>query len=234
MADQGDEDEDEYDYDDDDEEDEGDSDEYGEEGEEGEEWDEEEWDEEWEEEYDEEWDEEWDEEEEEEEEEEGEGEEGEGEGEEEEAPAVDVTELAAKVAELEVTVAGLTGGGERRRRLLLSKQHKVEAKEQKKLIEKAEKYLTVHGMFELKFDQFYEPFNKTLNKDLTSWTNYVTQCRENSHGLTELNFDLSDVILMGTSDSNVAMDRTIPRFQVRLNQTKTQIDAFEACEKDEF
>lgn len=61
------------------------------------------------------------------------------------------------------------------------------------------------------------------------WKDYETSVRVNSFGLNELYFDMEDVVLQGTSDSEFKMDRIIPRFQVRLNKSKTQIDAFVAC-----
>lgn len=74
------------------------------------------------------------------------------------------------------------------------------------------KYLKFYGMFENKFDMFYEPYNTSLNKDIMTWKSYEVQQRKNTFDLAELVFNLEDVVLKGTGDSNEKMNRTLPRF----------------------
>jgi hypothetical protein len=72
------------------------------------------------------------------------------------------------------------------RRILSEKITKLNSEEAKKsaaLIKRAQTYITVHGMFELKYDQFFTPYNRDLNADLTTWVNYETSVRVNSFGL---------------------------------------------------
>ena len=63
------------------------------------------------------------------------------------------------------------------------------------------------------------PRNTSLNKDSQDWKVYPTNVTKNEYGLQELAVDLSDAILMGTSDSIEYMDQLISRFQLRLNHT---------------
>jgi len=63
------------------------------------------------------------------------------------------------------------------------------------------------------------PRNTSLNKDSLDWKVYPTNVTKNEYGLQELAVDLSDAVLMGTSDSIEYMDQLISRFQLRLNET---------------
>ena len=63
------------------------------------------------------------------------------------------------------------------------------------------------------------PRNTSLNKDSLDWKVYPTNVTKNEYGLQELAVDLSDAVLMGTSDSIEYMDQLISRFQLRLNDT---------------
>ena len=56
------------------------------------------------------------------------------------------------------------------------------------------------------------PRNTSLNKDSLDWKVYPTNVTKNQYGLHELSVDLSDAILMGTSDSIEYMDQLLSRF----------------------
>ena len=61
-------------------------------------------------------------------------------------------------------------------------------------------YLQPYGMFETKVGFEYETYND-INENIYEWKKYNgTELRNNSHGLLELPFDLSDATLMGSSD----------------------------------
>lgn len=91
-------------------------------------------------------------------------------------------------------------------------------------------YLTVNGMFELKNKEHeYVPRDTSLNKDSLDWKVYPTNVTENQYGLQELAVDLSDAILMGTSDSIEYMDQLLSRFQLRLNHTHLKLEAYRSC-----
>ena len=73
-------------------------------------------------------------------------------------------------------------------------------------------YLELNGMFETKVGFEYETYND-INDNIFEWKKYNgTELRNNSHGLLELPFDLSDATLMGSSDHVLKMTEVISRF----------------------
>lgn len=89
-------------------------------------------------------------------------------------------------------------------------------------------------MNELKYDKSYVPYNESINPDITTWKDYESDLRVNSHSLNEIYLPLDDAVLFGSADSAVKMNRTIPRLQLRLNYNKTFEDALQTCADDTF
>ena len=73
------------------------------------------------------------------------------------------------------------------------------------------------GMFETKADSQYETYN-SINKNIFEWKKYnSSSLQQNSHGLLEMNFDISDATLQGSSDHIEKMTEVVSRYQLRLN-----------------
>ena len=102
------------------------------------------------------------------------------------------------------------------------------------LVESASRYITVHGMYELKQGVEFKPLNSSLNPDSFSWKAYETSLRLNSFNEQEIILDLSDSVLAGSSDSPTYMDQSLARLQIRLNDTRMKIDSYRSCQKDEY
>ena len=87
-------------------------------------------------------------------------------------------------------------------------------------------------MFETKSKFEFETYNG-INENIYEWKGYNdTKLIENSHGLLELQFDLNDATLMGSSNHLERITEVISRYQVRLNTTHLRIKAPETCLKD--
>ena len=61
-------------------------------------------------------------------------------------------------------------------------------------------------MYEIKDKEGFKPLDTNLNPDSSVWKTYDTVIQKNEFGLDELAFDLSDVVLQGSSDSIEYMD----------------------------
>ena len=70
----------------------------------------------------------------------------------------------------------------------------------------ASKYITIHGMYELKQGVEYSVLNKSLNPDDQTWKEYSTKVHENQFKEKEIAIDLSDSVLSGSGDSSSYMD----------------------------
>ena len=81
-------------------------------------------------------------------------------------------------------------------------------------------------MYEIRDQKSFRPLDKSLNQDSQTWKPYDTQIRKNQFELDEIAFDLSDVVLQGTSDNIEYMDHVVPRLQIRFNNTAMKLDAF--------
>lgn len=57
---------------------------------------------------------------------------------------------------------------------------------------KIQRYVNLHGMFEMYKDKHYQPLNTSVNKDQQTWKTYQNTMKENEHGLMELGIDMSD------------------------------------------
>jgi len=68
------------------------------------------------------------------------------------------------------------------------------------------------GMFEIREGNMHEPYNG-INSDIYSWKEYkITELITNSHGLLEIDFDLSDATLRGTSEHTELMTEVVNRY----------------------
>ena len=95
--------------------------------------------------------------------------------------------------------------------------------------------INVYGMFEVKQkDHTYKPINTSVNSNSSDWKLYDTNVTLNEYGLQELKIDLSDAVLLGTGASIHYMDEAISRFQLRLNVSSIQIEAYKSCKNNEF
>ena len=61
-------------------------------------------------------------------------------------------------------------------------------------------------MYELKDKNGSRPLDTDLNPSSSVWKTYETVIEKNEFGLDELKFNLSDVVLQGSSDSIEYMD----------------------------
>ena len=67
-------------------------------------------------------------------------------------------------------------------------------------------------MFETKVDSHYDTYGE-INENIFEWKKYnSTKIRENAHGLLEMEFDLRDATLQGTSDYIEMMPEVISRY----------------------
>ena len=70
----------------------------------------------------------------------------------------------------------------------------------------------VVGMFETKSNFEFETYND-INSNIYEWKEYNnTQLVENSHGLLEMQFELDDATLMGSSNHLERMTEVISRY----------------------
>jgi hypothetical protein len=68
------------------------------------------------------------------------------------------------------------------------------------------------GMFEQKQSSLYKTYN-SINANIFEWKKYnSTILQMNSHDLLELQFDLSDATLMGSSDYIQKMPEVLTRY----------------------
>ena len=89
-------------------------------------------------------------------------------------------------------------------------------------------------MYEIKDKNGFRPLDTNLNPSTSVWKTYDTVIQKNEFGLDEIAFNLSDVILQGSSDSIEYMDQVASRLQVRFDGKKTWTDAYKACRDDKF
>ena len=81
----------------------------------------------------------------------------------------------------------------------------------------------VVGMFETKSNFEFETYND-INSNIYEWKEYKdTKLVENSHGLLEMQFELNDATLMGSSNHLERMTEIISRYQIRLNITHIRV-----------
>mmetsp|Transcript_11629 Transcript_11629/g.17644 ORF Transcript_11629/g.17644 Transcript_11629/m.17644 type:complete len:251 (+) Transcript_11629:690-1442(+) len=96
-------------------------------------------------------------------------------------------------------------------------------------VQTVSQYFMIEGMFEVRSGNKYITYDN-INNDIYTWKKYNSSVLfENSHGLLELAFNMSDATLRGTSDHIDLMTEVISRYQVRLDHDKMQLDAYAAC-----
>jgi hypothetical protein len=83
-------------------------------------------------------------------------------------------------------------------------------------IEKFKSYFIIQGLFEEKLGQEYSPYNG-INKDY-EWKSFESTIETNSHHLKELKFNLTDVALLGTSETIDPIKEVISTFRITFNQ----------------
>ena len=88
-------------------------------------------------------------------------------------------------------------------------------------------------MFEVKNRFNYEPFGG-INPDLNTWKKYDMNMTKNQQGMNEIQVDLSDAVLNGTSDSFEDMLVVEPRFQVGFKKKQFQLGVIDACRNNLF
>ena len=77
---------------------------------------------------------------------------------------------------------------------------------------KISRHMNLWGMFE-KFDgRNYTAHDTNVNKDLFSWKKYDSVIQVNSHGIYELNFNLSNAVIQGTAESIKKMDLVMSNY----------------------
>lgn len=68
-----------------------------------------------------------------------------------------------------------------------------------------------------------------INMHSFDWKYYDQNLITNSHELLELKFNISDAVLLGSSDSVDKMPKIISKFQLQFNEKKLYQDAYNDC-----
>lgn len=85
-------------------------------------------------------------------------------------------------------------------------------------------------------------FDNKLNKDFFDYKYYNTDEKtgihmepliRNNHGLLELQFNLSDAVLKGSSDSFDQIEEVISTYQLQFNMYRLFRDAYVRCKESE-
>ena len=97
-----------------------------------------------------------------------------------------------------------------------------------KFVHFVSKYLSILGMFEVKNNGIYVPYNG-INQNGFTWKEYKHSVITNSFGLQEIRIDTSDVTLLGTSDSIRPLPEVANRLQIRFNSSARDKDSFLEC-----
>ena len=86
-------------------------------------------------------------------------------------------------------------------------------------------------MFELKRGQEYSIYNKTINKDPFEYHKYDLQkaLKMNQHGMLELQIELKDGVLLGSSDSVKQTSEVINKFRLGFDKKALYKDAYKKC-----
>ena len=73
-----------------------------------------------------------------------------------------------------------------------------------------------------------------VNEDVYSWKQYngTGNTTVNSHGLKELEFDLSDATLKGTNNHLSKMPQVVSRYQIRFDSKMLKVNAMLNCTND--
>ena len=116
-----------------------------------------------------------------------------------------------------------SSGGKGRGRGLTEKS--VSPKEYKIDSKIIHRYTSALGMYELKGTAEFSTY-KDINENLYTWKHYETSFKENSYGLKEIGFNLSDVNLKGTADSLTPISEVINRLHLRMNSSIITQDAY--------
>ena len=96
-----------------------------------------------------------------------------------------------------------------------------------------ERYISVQGMFK-KINRFsYSTFND-INPDLNTWKKYETKMVKNGQSMNEIQLDISDAVLNGTTESFDQMQTVIPEYQVKFDSKRFHRDILDACRNDIF
>lgn len=67
-------------------------------------------------------------------------------------------------------------------------------------------------MFEKFYNKTYEPLNKSINSNLTTWKQYDNNLIENKHGLMEFQVNLSDAAIKGSKSNYHEVDQVLSSY----------------------
>lgn len=56
-------------------------------------------------------------------------------------------------------------------------------------------YLLVSGMYEIKKQNEFTPYNLSINPNLTTWKDYPINIRQNQNNISEIVIDLNDTVI---------------------------------------
>ena len=99
---------------------------------------------------------------------------------------------------------------------------------------KIQRYIGFHGMFEKFKDQKYAPHDTSINKDLNEWRVYDNNQTLNDHGLMEMQINLSDAVFKGSEENINEVDQVLSTYQLRVNRTNYEADAYLTCANNTF
>lgn len=69
----------------------------------------------------------------------------------------------------------------------------------------------------------------SVNTNSFEWKTYDSAIRFNEHNTSEIVFNLTDVVLLGTENSVKSFPENLNRLQVRKNTSMVRMDAFTEC-----
>ena len=109
-----------------------------------------------------------------------------------------------------------------------------DTKEQLDLDElKLRRYVNIYSMIEQYKNGNYSPYNTSINTDLDDWKYQepIENTTVNDHGMVEFKIDLSDAVFKGSEES---YDKVVSTYQMRLNLSNFEADAYQACLDDTY
>jgi hypothetical protein len=92
-------------------------------------------------------------------------------------------------------------------------------------------YISVGGMYELRKGLNTNVY-KGLTEDQFTWKKYPKKVVFNNHEMYELKFNLSDVELLGSSDSAEYIPELINRLRILFNVKTVKRDSYEQCKQN--
>lgn len=98
----------------------------------------------------------------------------------------------------------------------------------KEYVMKIASYLSIGGLFEIRDGLTFSMFNN-INEHSFDWKYYGQNIETNGHNLLELKFNVSDAVLLGSSDSVDSIPEVTSKYQLQFNEKKLYQDAYNQC-----